>query len=548
MAADYGDKADFKPLAMFAYFVGRCRANLHVIIAFSPLGDAFRTRLRQFPSLINCCTIDWFQPWPSDALELVANQFLESVEMSDHERGAIVPICQQFHQSARLLSLKFFEECGRHNYVTPTSYLELIASFKKLIGEQRDVVLQARDRYLGGLDKLQFAAAQVAIMQKELEDLQPELITTQEENAKLLIVIESETAAVEAKTVVVKADEAAANEQAEAANALKVECEGDLALAIPALEAAQNALKTLSAKDITEVKAMKQPPAGVRLVMEAVCVMREVKPDRVNDPSGRPGKIADYWGPSKKLLSDMAFLQILQNYDKDNIPEAVMERIREKYITNPDFDPAKVSKASQAAEGLCKWIKAMEIYDRTIKVVKPKQEKLAEAEACLAANNKILEEKRADLKAVQDRLQDLNDNFQAAIDKKAQLEFQVDLCAKKLERAEKLIGGLGGEKTRWTEAAASLQLQYDNLIGDVLIASGVIAYLGAFTSGFRAECTQGWTAECKSFDITCSDRFSLSASLGDPIKIRAWTINGLPTDDFSVDNGVIVDNSRRWWV
>uniref|UniRef100_A0A8C3XSS3 Dynein axonemal heavy chain 12 n=1 Tax=Chelydra serpentina TaxID=8475 RepID=A0A8C3XSS3_CHESE len=47
-------------------------------------------------------------------------------------------------------------------------------------------------------------------------------------------------------------------------------------------------------------------------------------------------------------------------------------------------------------------------------------------------------------------------------------------------------------------------------------------------------------------NIPCSDNFSLSKTLGDPIKIRAWNIAGLPTDNFSVDNGVIVDNSRRW--
>ena len=73
----------------------------------------------------------------------------------------------------------------------------------------------------------------------------------------------------------------------------------------------------------------------------------------------------------------------------------------------------------------------------------------------------------------------------------------MDLCGKKLERAEKLIGGLGGEKDRWSAAAASLQDVYDNLTGDVLISSGVIAYLGAFTAGFRRECTQEWTKICK---------------------------------------------------
>lgn len=60
----------------------------------------------------------------------------------------------------------------------------------------------------------------------------------------------------------------------------------------------------------------------------------------------------------------------------------------------------------------------------------------------------LLEKKRAELKEVEDRLAALQNTFQEKTEEKAQLEFQVDLCAKKLDRAEKLIGGLGGEKTR----------------------------------------------------------------------------------------------------
>ncbi len=78
----------------------------------------------------------------------------------------------------------------------------------------------------------------------------------------------------------------------------------------------------------------------------------------------------------------------------------------------------------------------------------------------------------------------------------------MDLCGKKLVRAEKLIGGLGGEKDRWTQAAADLQRIYDNLLGDVLISAGVIAYLGPFTSAFRDECTSDWVKLCKVFAST----------------------------------------------
>ena len=44
-------------MALYSYFLSRVKRNLHVVLAMSPIGDAFRTRLRQFPSLINCCTI-----------------------------------------------------------------------------------------------------------------------------------------------------------------------------------------------------------------------------------------------------------------------------------------------------------------------------------------------------------------------------------------------------------------------------------------------------------------------------------------------------------
>lgn len=173
-----------------------------------------------------------------------------------------------------------------------------------------------------------------------------------------------------------------------------------------------------------------------------------------------------------------------------------MAKIRKEYVSNPEFDPTKVAKASSAAEGLCKWVTAMEIYDRVAKVVAPKKAKLAEAESELNTTMALLNAKRAELAAVEKRLADLKASFKEMTDKKEQLEFQVDLCGKKLVRAEKLINGLGGEKTRWTQAAKDLQDIYDNLIGDVLISAGVIAYLGPFTAAFRDTCTKDWVSQC----------------------------------------------------
>lgn len=125
------------------------------------------------------------------------------------------------------------------------------------------------------------------------------------------------------------------------------------------------------------------------------------------------------------------------------------------------------------------------LIHRVAKVVAPKKEQLKKAEAELAVAMSLLEKKRASLREVQDKLAKLQETLENNKKKKADLETQVDLCSKKLERAEQLISGLGGERDRWSQNARELGIKYNNLTGDILISSGTVAYLGAFTSAFR---------------------------------------------------------------
>nr|XP_046272658.1 dynein axonemal heavy chain 3 isoform X3 [Scatophagus argus] len=541
-----GKKIDATPLSMYNFFIDRVKANLHIVLAMSPIGDAFRNRLRMFPSLINCCTIDWFHAWPNDALEMVAHKFLEDVEMDSDIRLEVVEMCKTFQTSVREMSQRYYSRLRRHNYVTPTSYLELILTFKTLLNVKRTEVDTARNRYIVGLQKLEFAASQVSVMQEELTALQPELIQTSAETDKMMVKIEGETVEVDAKKELVSADEKVANEAAAAAQAIKDECEGDLAEAMPALEAALSALDTLKPADITVVKSMQNPPGLVKLVMESICIMKGIKPERKPDPSGSGKMVEDFWGPSKKLLGDLKFLESLKTYDKDNIPAPYIKKIRDKFIDNPEFQPSVIKNVSSACEGLCKWVRAMEVYERVAKVVAPKKERLKLAEDELAVQMEMLTVKRAELKEVEDRLQNLNDDLAAMINKKKELEDNIELCSQKLIRAEKLIGGLGGEKDRWTEAARQLGKRYTNLTGDILLSSGTVSYLGAFTVDYRIECQEQWHILCQEKKIPCSEHFTLSNTLGNQVAIRAWQIAGLPVDSFSTDNGIIVFNSRRW--
>ena len=83
-------------------FVNRVRDNLHLVLAMSPVGEAFRARCRQFPSLINCTTIDWFSQWPHEALLSVSQKFLANTDLGgDAVRDALAHMCVTVSERAR---------------------------------------------------------------------------------------------------------------------------------------------------------------------------------------------------------------------------------------------------------------------------------------------------------------------------------------------------------------------------------------------------------------------------------------------------------------
>lgn len=145
LARAAGRGKDLPPAELWAYFIERVKANLHIVLAMSPIGEAFRDRLRKFPSLVNCCTIDWFTSWPADALEAVAAKQLSTIGTVDEELSPrLARVCQHFHESARMLSQRYADEMRRFNYVTPTSYLELLSQFKRSLTEQQEDLYSAR--------------------------------------------------------------------------------------------------------------------------------------------------------------------------------------------------------------------------------------------------------------------------------------------------------------------------------------------------------------------------------------------------------------------
>ncbi|XP_061640432.1 dynein axonemal heavy chain 1 isoform X2 [Phyllopteryx taeniolatus] len=533
---------------LMAAYLKRVRTNIHTVLCMSPIGEVFRARLRQFPSLVTCCTIDWFSAWPDEALQAVATSFLNELpelEASPEVMDGLTVMCMKIHQNVANKCEQFLAELSRQNYVTPKSYLELLNIFSNLIGRKKQELCHARERMRTGLDKLLSTAEDVSKMQEEQEVMRPLLEEAARETEVTMETIKKDSVIAEETQKSVQEEEAKASEKARVAGEIASDAQRDLDEALPALEAATNSLKSLNKNDVTEVRAMQRPPHGVKLVIEAVCIMKDAKPKKV--PGEKPGtKVDDYWEPGKVLLQDPGkFLDSLFGYDKENIPERVITLVQ-PYIDNEEFQPAAIAKVSKACTSICQWVRAMHLYHFVAKGVEPKRQALQAAQEEYDESQRSLKAAKEMQAAVESGIAALQAKYQDCLAKKNELDNKYQLCEIRLVRADKLIAGLADEKTRWKETVQHLEYMVNNVSGDVLMSAGYVSYLGPFTGSYRAAMGEEWLRCFKELNIPHTDAPNLMTTLGDPVKIRSWQLSGLPKDNLSVENSVIAQYSLRW--
>nr|XP_014351765.1 PREDICTED: dynein heavy chain 6, axonemal-like [Latimeria chalumnae] len=516
---------------VFQYFISHVRQKLHIVLCMSPVGEAFRARCRMFPSLVNCCTIDWFVEWPREALFSVSKTFFSNIDLGhDEMRDRFSEMCVEIHMGVTVMAEQFYAELRRHYYTTPTSYLELINLYLAMLGEKRKQLISARDRVKNGLTKLLETNVLVDNMQVELSALEPVLKQKSVDVDALMEKLAVDQDKADQVRRIVKEDEAIAKVKAEETQAIADDAQRDLDEALPALEAANKALDSLDKADISEVRVFTKPPDLVMTVMEAICILLNAKPD---------------WTSAKQVLGDSNFLRKLLEFDKDNIKPQILQKLQ-KYLNNPEFVPEKVEKVSKACKSMCMWVRAMDLYSRVVKEVEPKRQKFGAAQAELDATLSTLQDKQRKLKDVEDQIQKLQDHYDKSVGEKESLAKTMALTQARLTRAGKLTSALGDEQVRWQESITNFEEEISNVTGNVFIAAACVAYYGAFTAYYRQMLVEHWIKRCQELKIPISLNFSLTTILGDPYEIRQWNTDGLPRDSVSIENGILVTQGRRW--
>ncbi|CAG9772859.1 unnamed protein product [Ceutorhynchus assimilis] len=536
--------------AIYELLISRVRVNLHIILCMSPIGDAFRNRLRQYPALVNCTTIDWFHEWPKQALLEVALKFIDDVNFSETitgketstRRESLVLSTQQkmmlatseafatIHDSVVKYSKRMFSEMRRYNYVTPTNYLELVTGYKKMLANKRGLVSSQANKLRNGLWKIDDTKAKVTTMSIELEEAQVKVAEFQQQcDDYLVIIVAQRKEADEQQKEVAKKSIKIGEEEIQCKKLADI-AQVDLDEAMPALEEAIRALDSLSKKDISEMKSYGTPPQKVKMVMEAVNILKGLEPT---------------WTEAKHLLGEMNFLKDLKEFDKNHISEKTLKKIA-GYTTNEEFLPEKVGIVSLAAKSLCLWVIAIEKYAKVWKVVGPKKAKLDEALDSLKEKQALLAAAQQKLAELNMYLQKLQKEYEEKLEQKEELNRKAQLLRLKLERAATLVECLASERQRWEETVKVLDVKYVFLPGDCLLGTAFVSYMGPFVSIYRDDLIVRWQKLMTTLEIPTSSDFMVIPFLSDPTTIREWNIQGLPADNFSTENGIIVTTGNRW--
>jgi dynein heavy chain len=527
------------PDAMLAFFIMRIRTNFHIVLCFSPVGDTFRIRARRFPALIMNTAIDFFHPWPRDALISVADKFLDEVEFpaesADQIRENLAIHMADEHLSVTDASARYLASQTRYNYVTPKSFLELISFYKHLLGHKRTDVMRLIDRLDVGLSTLRKTAADVAELQVDLAHRMEKVAEKKIATDALIVEIGIQRADADVQNAKAAIEKEAAEKASGEAEVIEKEAEGELAQAKPAMLAAADAVDCLSKGMLTELKSLGTPPSGVDLVTTCVLILieREYKNFK--------------WDRAKKMMANVdAFKARLQQYRGEDMTEDEVKKI-EPYLANEMFSVKVMEGKSMAAANLANWVINIHKFNRIYVKVKPLMDALEAARSAKAAALSSLAAAEAVVAACDAKLKALGEQFEEATEEKRVVEEQAAAGQFRLGMAHRLVGGLSSENERWGTEIEHLKNSSTTMIGDCMLAAGFVSYVGAFDEEYRANLWKDtWLPDLVAKNIPLSPEIDPLDVLTTGGKNAQMMSEGLPADRISIENGSIISACKRW--
>ncbi|KAL4479549.1 hypothetical protein ABPG72_018535, partial [Tetrahymena utriculariae] len=545
---------------LWSYFVDRVRDNFHVILCFSPTSQKFRERARKFPAIFNECTIDWFLPWPQEALVSVAEAFMKSFDKLDANeeiKQDLVKHMGNVHLLANEICQEYYQKMRRQVYVTPKSFLTYLSSYKDLYIQKYDELVQQEESFKIGINKIEDATKAINHMEVLLKEEEIQLSQATEKTNQLLSNLDMESKKANQKGEEVAAINIQCEIQAQQISKEKEEAEYQLQSALPALRCAQEAVDSIEQKDIVELKCGKKPLDIIKYILDTVLILlkKNLIPIQIEERifNRKEGKVVYFLKESYndfgiQVLNDMNFLRKLKQFEKDQINEETIELLEPYFSQQQEwFNETYTMKASKAFLGILRWVFSIVEYHQKSKIVKPKRIQVAIAENRQQIALEELQKSREDYSQIQTQIKNLKDIYSKQLEEMHKLQIKAIKTKKKINTACNLIALLSGEKDRWHKGAQEISQQKKKLIGNISLSTAFINYCGPFNTEYRNKLSlQKLIPDLKKHGLPLTSELQLTSFLIDDATIGEWNLQGLPKDELSIQNGIIITNSSQY--
>ncbi|EAY14656.1 Dynein heavy chain family protein [Trichomonas vaginalis G3] len=532
-------------IAPWDKFMQRIKKNLHIILVFSPYGQTFKDVMLSFTSIRNEVIIDWYMPWLHESLVSIGMTALQKANIPSNIIDSVISIMVNIHKSADDFASKFIKETKRYNAVTPSRFFELLQTFTNRLLSSQDSNSQNLKNYTQGIEKIKSTQAQIATMREQLDRDIPILRKTEKEVIEMLKELSVKSAECEATQKEVKEQSDIAEKEAAQASEANRVAQEQFAKVEPILEEAKVAVSKLDKDSLVNIKKLHNPSAGMKDTFDAVCIMFERQPRKVDGPT--PGtKEEDYWPEAVSLLNDIKFINNITNFKIELMKPATINKLKKYVPTDPQAREEKKKAAQQsfaAVGAFYDWVCASFDYWNVYQEILPLKNAADEALKKLEASQTILAKAKAHLAQVEQTLKDLQDKVDAMKKREQDLKDNVAKTTARLDRANKIMSGLSGETDRWSEVTQNLSNSSKFIMGDSILISGVLTYLGVYSPTFRSKILQTWQGFLKEKDINFTNNFSIINALGNDATIRDWITKGLSNDSFSIENALIITQS-----
>ncbi|CAH1637358.1 unnamed protein product [Spodoptera littoralis] len=538
---------------LYKWFTGQVMRNLHVVFTMNPSSEGLKDRAATSPALFNRCVLNWFGDWSDGALFQVGKEFTQRMDLDSAEytppdgfpsacgevgerpshREAVVNACVYVHQTLHRANASLAKRANRTMAITPRHYLDFIQQMVKLYAEKRADLEEQQLHLNVGLGKIAETVEQVEEMQKSLAVKSQELQQKNEAaNAKLRQMVKDQQEA-EKKKVESQEIQVALEKQTKEIEAKRRDVMADLAQVEPAVIEAQNAVKSIKKQHLVEVRSMGNPPALVKVALESICLLL--------------GENATDWKAIRAVIMRENFINsIVSNFSTEDITDDVREKMRTRYLCNPDYNFEKVNRASMACGPMVKWAIAQIEYADMLKRVEPLRNELKaledRAQSNVTAGNEVSEL----IAQLEKSIASYKEEYAQLISQAQAIKTDLENVQAKVDRSIALLKSLVIERERWESSSETFRSQMSTIVGDVLLSAAFIAYGGYFDQHYRQNLFTTWTAHLAAANIKYRADIARTEYLSNPDERLRWQANALPTDELCVENAIMLRRFNRY--